>query len=69
MMSQARRVVRELFTLLHAETDILPGAWRARTDAPGDSTTARVVCDYIAGMTDGFAIEEHRRLFNLDRWG
>ena len=29
---------------------------------------ARVVCDYIAGMTDTYAIEEHRRLFNLERW-
>jgi dGTPase len=69
MMSQARRVVRELFSLLHAEPDILPEDWRARTGAPGDSVTARVVCDYIAGMTDAFAIDEHRRLFNLDRWG
>jgi dGTP triphosphohydrolase len=30
---------------------------------------ARVVCDYIAGMTDRFAIEEHRKLFQLDVWG
>jgi dGTPase len=29
---------------------------------------ARVVCDYIAGMTDRYAIEEHRRLFQLDVW-
>ena len=29
---------------------------------------ARVVCDYIAGMTDTYAIDEHRRLFNLERW-
>jgi dGTPase len=27
-----------------------------------------VVCDYIAGMTDRFAIEEHKKLFNLDVW-
>jgi len=29
---------------------------------------ARLVCDYIAGMTDRFAIEEHKKLFNLDVW-
>jgi dGTPase len=29
---------------------------------------ARVVCDYIAGMTDRFAIEEHRKLFQLEIW-
>jgi dGTPase len=28
-----------------------------------------VVCDYIGGMTDRFAIEEHRKLFHLDVWG
>ncbi len=38
--------------------------------ASGDEAgRARVVCDYIAGMTDRFAIEEHRKLFNLDVWG
>jgi len=30
---------------------------------------ARIVCDYIAGMTDTYAIDEHRKLFNLERWG
>ena len=29
---------------------------------------ARQVCDYMAGMTDRFAIEEHRKLFSLDLW-
>jgi len=29
---------------------------------------AQVICDYIAGMTDRFAIEEHRKLFHLDIW-
>ncbi|HVY03366.1 MAG TPA: deoxyguanosinetriphosphate triphosphohydrolase [Caulobacterales bacterium] len=68
MMSQARRLVRELFRLFLAEPEVLPEAWCARTHGAGDSRTARVVCDYIAGMTDAYAIEEHRRLFNLDRW-
>ncbi|HEV7690911.1 MAG TPA: deoxyguanosinetriphosphate triphosphohydrolase [Hyphomonadaceae bacterium] len=70
MMSQARRIVRELFGLFLAEPDTLPSPWRERAmDAPKDSVKrARVVCDYIAGMTDTYAIEEHRRLFNLERW-
>jgi dGTPase len=33
-----------------------------------DASRARVICDYIAGMTDRFAIEEHRRLFQLEAW-
>ncbi|MGQ2991781.1 MAG: deoxyguanosinetriphosphate triphosphohydrolase [Brevundimonas sp.] len=64
--SQARRILAEMFDLVVAEPDILPPEWaaRARTDDP--VRRGRAVCDYIAGMTDRFAIEEHRRLFNLD---
>ena len=67
---QARRIVRELFALFLAEPDTLPSPWRERAAATGKDMTrkARVVCDYIAGMTDRYAIDEHRRLFNLDRW-
>jgi dGTPase len=70
MMSQARRIVRELFALFLAEPETLPPPWSTRAKAAGDDTTrrARVVCDYIAGMTDTYAIDEHRRLFNLERW-
>jgi dGTPase len=70
MMSQARRIVTELFGLFLAEIETLPSPWRDRAAAAGADTTrrARVVCDYIAGMTDTYAIEEHRRLFNLERW-
>src|SRR5262245_25672964 len=70
MMSQARRIVRELFGLFLAEPETLPSPWRERAmDASKDQVKrARVVCDYIAGMTDTYAIEEHRRLFNLERW-
>ncbi len=70
MMSQARRIVRDLFNLFLAEADTLPSPWRDRAAAAGGDTVkrARVVCDYIAGMTDTYAIDEHRRLFNLERW-
>jgi dGTPase len=64
--SQARRIVTELFDVFLAEPDTLPPDWSVRSsDDP--VKTARLVCDYIAGMTDDFAIDEHRRLFNLDR--
>jgi dGTPase len=69
MMSQAQRIVRDLFTLFISEPETLPSPWRERAVSTGDRhRCARVVCDYIAGMTDTFAIDEHRRLFNLDRW-
>jgi dGTPase len=70
MMSQARRTVRELFGLFLAEPETLPSPWRERAKDAGADTSkkARIVCDYIAGMTDTYAIDEHRRLFNLERW-
>ena len=68
MMSQARRVVRELFGLYLGEPDALPAPWRDRANAADTMKRARIVCDYIAGMTDTYAIDEHRRLFNLERW-
>jgi len=66
MTSKARRVVRDLFTLLLAEPALLPDDWRTRAEAAAADTTrrARVVADYIAGMTDRFALDEHARLFD-----
>jgi dGTPase len=61
MSSKARRVVRELFQLFLAEPDRLPGEWRALTGG-GEAERARIVADYLAGMTDRFALDEHRRL-------
>ncbi len=66
MTSKARRVVTDLFGLFLEETDCLPTAWRTRVEAAEDETMrARLVCDYIAGMTDRYAHDEHRRLFDL----
>jgi dGTPase len=66
--SQARRIVKELFELFLAEPDTMPPDWQVGADGAHSPKTARIVADYIAGMTDLFAIDEHRRLFNLDRW-
>ena len=64
MSSKARRIVSELFHLLHQEPQCLPTEWRQQADGPGTPATARVVADYIAGMTDRFALDEHARLFD-----
>jgi dGTPase len=66
--SQARRILAEMFQLFMAEPDVLPTEWFALSQNRDDAGRARVVCDYIAGMTDRFAIEEHRKLFHLDVW-
>jgi dGTPase len=65
MTSKGRRVVKDLFNLLFAEPGCLPPEWRRLTDGAGTAKTARVVGDYIAGMTDRFALDEHRRLFDM----
>ena len=63
MSSKARRVLRELFQLFLAEPECLPGEWRALAGG-GEAERARLVADYLAGMTDRFALDEHRRLFD-----
>ncbi|WP_374448735.1 deoxyguanosinetriphosphate triphosphohydrolase [Stella sp.] len=65
MASKARRVVRDLFGLLVAEPNCLPGDWQVQIDGPGTARAVRVVADYIAGMTDRFALDEHTRLFDV----
>jgi len=68
--SKARRVVRDLFSLFMSEPSCLPTEWQQYlTDAQAtDDPTrrARIVGDYIAGMTDRYALLEHRRLFDMD---
>jgi dGTPase len=65
MTTKARRVVRDLFGLLLEEPGCLPTEWQQQTDRPGSPKTAIVVADYIGGMTDRFALQEHRRLFDV----
>jgi len=64
--SVARRILAEMFQLFMVEPDVLPGDWSRDAEALEAKQRARLVCDYIAGMTDRFAIEEHRKLFRLD---
>ena len=66
MRSQARRILADMFGLFFAEPEVLPTEWFERTEGLDDAERARLVCDYIAGMTDRFAVEEHKRLFTLE---
>ena len=62
MTNKSRRVTEELFTILHHDPALLPDQWRERAVAGNASARAHVVADYIAGMTDRFALDERRRL-------
>ena len=64
MASKARRIVGELFSLLLDEPQCLPTEWRQQADGVATPGTARIVADYIAGMTDRYALDEHYRLFD-----
>jgi dGTPase len=63
MGDKAGRILRDLFESLVREPRQLPPRFQQRIDGDG---VHRVVCDYIAGMTDRFALQEHRKLFNPD---
>ena len=69
MTSKAKRVVTDLFELFMSEPNTLPDDWQARDNVPlGDlprADRARIIADYIASMTDRYAIIEHERLFDL----
>ena len=70
MKERARvtQVVRDLFPLYLARPDLLPAEWQADVaEARSDTAMARVVLDYVAGMTDRFAIQEHARLVEEGR--
>ena len=60
MTNKARRIVRELFSAFMAESALLPPQYQERAGKEG---LPRAIADYIAGMTDRYAMKEHRRLF------
>jgi dGTPase len=69
MTSKARRIVQELFDAFMRESRLLPPDYQiaAMTNTQdGMQKQARKVADYIAGMTDRYAMREHRRLFTVD---
>jgi dGTPase len=67
MRAEVTEVVRDLFALFMAEPARLPPDWQADVAAARDpAALARVVADYVAGMTDRFALQEHARLCGSD---
>ena len=61
MATKAEKFLSDLFAAYIAEPAILPPSARETIDEVG---LQRAVCDYIAGMTDRFALDEHVKLFN-----
>ncbi len=60
----AERVVIDLFDAYFADPRLMPEGWREGLDQAGERIRARDVADFLAGMTDTYALKEHRRLFD-----
>ena len=65
-VGRAKAVVAELFAAFSADPSKMPPDWTALCGAPGDAVTGGVVRDYIAGMTDRYALLEYSRVFRRD---
>ena len=66
---KSEKILKDLFEAFMSRYGLLPEHWQQRVrDAGGpqdETALARIVCDYIAGMTDRYAIREHEKLFEL----
>jgi dGTPase len=56
--------VRDLFGVYLANPQAMPDGWREGLDRAVEDVKARHACDFLAGMTDTYALKEHRRLFD-----
>ena len=65
MRVKASRVVRELFDAFMQDPVLLPPDYQVQGDV---TKQARKIADYIAGMTDRYAVREHKRIFSLDQF-
>jgi len=63
-MGDAEGVIADLFSRCAEDVDALPAEWRDQAPAQGTREYARLIADFIAGMTDRYALAEHRRLFD-----
>ncbi|MCC6572593.1 MAG: deoxyguanosinetriphosphate triphosphohydrolase [Planctomycetes bacterium] len=65
-MEKGTRFLKETFERYITEQYLLPGGFQRRIDE--GQSVQRVVCDYIAGMTDRYALEQYKKLFDPDTW-
>jgi dGTPase len=64
MTGKSKIIIEQMFTQFLKYPDCLPTEWLKRTQGLDEAGIAEVVIDYIAGMTDRYAIEEYRKLFD-----
>ena len=62
-MARAQTVVQDLMARYTADSTAMPRAWSDEASALDERRRARRVADFVAGMTDRYALAEHKRLF------
>ncbi len=65
MTSKSKRVLEQLFTRLFDEQNLMPTSWRKKLAKCDDAQKARIIADYLASMTDRYALLEYERIFEL----
>lgn len=63
---QSQNVIRDLFKLYVENIELLPFSWRAMIDGADEWSKMSIIADYIAGMTDRFAIKQYQTFYNLN---
>jgi dGTPase len=63
---QSKNVVRDLFKLYVDNIELLPFSWRNMITEAGETAKMSIIADYIAGMTDRFAIKQYQSFYNLN---
>ena len=66
MTFQCKTIVKELFNLYTNNVELLPSSWRQMIDLNNKNDIKHLVADYIAGMTDRFAIEQYKAFNNIN---
>lgn len=66
MTGEVKAVAKDLFRHYQADPSALPDEWRNETGGLDERGAARLIADYIAGMTDRFAMQEHARLIGAE---
>jgi dGTPase len=64
VMRDAQTIVGDLFARYMAQPEVMPEAWHAASGGLEPRRRARLIADFVAGMTDRYALAEHRRLFD-----
>lgn len=66
MSIKARKIVSDLYNSFFNNPECLPDGWRQKALVENSQKRSEVIIDYIAGMTDRYATDEHKRLFDID---